>query len=451
MAFRASIRDDERRTSTFRTRYGSYDDVSGTSPMADKAARRKSKVVRNEPFSPDLRPKTSLVDLMFNMEGDDEPGGVSPSSPSLRRTNVRDDHDLDQLPSLSAPERGLSGYGSLGAAEDVPEFPILASSPASPTSVSTNGISSKNTVATNPWGASNLPISRLNLRETLAESKPAQSALSAGLAAQSRDLSSKPASQKLSQKERKKQLQQQAEQAARLEAEAKQQSQKPWSEVADKRDAPWKKLPKAEHPATVSGLLHPDSALLSGSPSPKPSAAPEASSGKARRAASPDTRFSGQKSSSTSKKPPPSPRPDPQPVTPHSKSYIKRAPKAEQEIGLPLADIIGQQQREQQTRREAVAKRSLQEIQQEQEFQEWWDQESRRTQEEEARRLAREGNKDNKKRDGGGRRGRGGGGNKSKDAGAGNNKKGGAAASAATTEASASSSKGKGRAHRGKA
>ncbi|KAJ3577346.1 hypothetical protein NPX13_g3224 [Xylaria arbuscula] len=447
MVFKANIKDDERRNSSYKTRYGSVDDLSGTSPMVDKAARQKSKIARNEPFSPDLRPKTSMADLMFNMEGDDEVDGISPSSPSLRRTSAKDQDELDRLPSLSTPRRGLSGDGSLGGAEDVPEFPILASSPASPTPVSTNDIPPRNSMGTNPWGASNLPISRLNLRETLAESKPVHSALSAGLAAQSRDLGSKPVPQKLSQKERKKQLQQQAEQAARLEAEAKQPSQKPWSEVSDKKDAPWKKMAKAEYPVPKSGLLHPDSALLPGSPSSKTLVSPEASPSKPtpRRAASPDTRFSGQKSSNTSKKPPSSPRPDSQPVTPHSKSYIKRAPKTEQEIGLPLADIIGQQQREQQNRREAVAKRSLQEIQQEQEFQDWWDQESRRVQEEEARKVAREGNKDNKKKDGG-RRGWGSG-NKPKDAGAGNNRRGAAAA----PEASASSSKGKGRANRAKA
>lgn len=84
-------------------------------------------------------------------------------------------------------------------------------------------------------------------------------------------------------------------------------------------------------------------------------------------------------------------------------------------MGVGLADIIGQQQREQETVREAVAKRSLQDIQQEQAFQEWWDQESRRMQEDEARRLAREKGRGEKKENSG-RRGRG---NKSK--GGGNN------------------------------
>ncbi|KAI3335636.1 hypothetical protein F4824DRAFT_464313 [Ustulina deusta] len=449
MAFRATFKDDERKSSSYKTRYGSFDDLSGVSPTADKAARQKSKVARNEPFSPDLRPKTSSVDLMFNMEGDEEPSGGSPS-PSPRCTNARDHDELDRLPSLSTSRRGLLGDNSLGTPETAPTSPALASRSDLRAPILSNDSSQKQPLIANPWGSSALPISRLDLRETLAESKPAHSALSAGLAAESRDSGSKLTPQKLSQKERKKQLQQKAEQAARQEAEAKQQLQKPWGEVSDKRDVPWKKSPtRAEYPTSMSGLLHPSSALLAGTPDPRPLVAAGASSSKLtpRRTASPDTRFSGQKTSNLPKSSPASTRPDSQSITPHSKSYIKRAPKVEQEIGIPLADIIGQQQREQQSRSEAVAKRSLQEIQQEQEFQEWWDQESRRTQEEEARKLAREGNKDKKKD--GGRRGRGS--NKPKDGSRGGdggigNKKG----TVATPEAGSSSPKGKGRASRGK-
>ncbi|KAK5626167.1 hypothetical protein RRF57_001882 [Xylaria bambusicola] len=396
MVFRATFKDDERRSSSYRTRYGSFDDLSSVSPMGDKTARQKSKVARNEPFSPDLRPKTSLADLMFNMEGDEELNDVSPSSPSLRRINTKDHDDLDRLPPLSTPQRGPLESHSLGAPGIVLAPPALASSPALLPPVLSNHVSPQHPLTANPWGSSNLPISRLNLRETLAESKPVHSALSAGLAAQSRDSGFKTTPQKLSQKERKKQLQQKAEQVAREEAEARQQPQKPWSEVGDKKVNLY-----------LGELRHP-------------------------------IRGSQGKSQAIHRS-----------YLQHPRSYIKRAPKIEQEIGLPLADIIGQQQREQQNRREAVAKRSLQEIQQEQEFQEWWDQESRRAQEEEARRVAREGNKDKKKD--GGRRGRGNN-NRSKDGprtgtAAAGSKKG----TTATPEAGPSSPKGKGKISRGKA
>ncbi|KAI0966148.1 hypothetical protein F4678DRAFT_302014 [Xylaria arbuscula] len=449
MAFRATFKDDEKRSSSYKTRFGSFDDIPGISPTVDKAARRKSKVARNEPFSPDLRPKTSMVDLMFNMEGDEEPSGSSSLSPSLRYMNPKDQDELDHLSSLSAPRRGLFKNDSYGTPEITPTSPDLEARSALPAPRLSDNVSQKRPLGASPWGSSTLPISRLDLRETLAESKPVHSALSAGLAAQSRDSGTKLTPQKLSQKERKKQLQQKAEQAARQEAEVKLQLQRPWSETGNKKDVPWKQPAAAEPARSMSGLLHPDSALHAGSPVPKPVVAAEASSSKPipRRAASPDTRFSGQKPSDQAKSSPASTHPDSKPVTPHSKSYFKRPTKVEQEIGIPLADIIGQQQREQQSRREAVAKRSLQEIQQEQEFQEWWDQESRRTQEEEARKLAREGNKDKKKD--GGRRGRGG--NKPKDGprsgggGLGNKK-----ATATAPEAGSSSPKGKGRANRGK-
>ncbi|KAI1422572.1 hypothetical protein F5Y12DRAFT_717267 [Xylaria sp. FL1777] len=448
MAFRANFKDDEKKSSSYRTRYGSLDDLSGISPTADKAARQKSKVARNEPFSPDLRPKTSLVDLMFNMEGDEELIGGSPSSPSPRYMSAKDRVEIECLPSLTTPRPRLLGGDSLGAPGTIPTSSGLASGSALPAPILSNDVSQNHPLVANPWGSSPLPHSRLDLRETLARSKPAHSALSAGLAAQSRDPGPKLTPQKLSQKERKKQLQQKSEQAAQQEAEAKQQ--KPWSEVGNKRDAPWKKSTKMEQATPMSGLLHPDSALLAGPPDSRPLVAAEASSSKPipRRAASPDTRFSGQKSNNPPKLSPASSRANSQLITPHSKSYIKRAPKVEQEIGMPLADIIGQQQREQQNRRETIAKRSLQEIQQEQEFQEWWDQESRRTQEEEAKRLAREGNKD--KRKDGGRRGRGNS-NKPKDGsrnggGGVGNKKG----TAVAPEAGSSNPKGKGRASRGK-
>ncbi|KAI0539055.1 hypothetical protein GGR58DRAFT_465714 [Xylaria digitata] len=449
MAFKATFRDDERKSSSYKTRFGSFDDLSGTSPTADRAARLKSKAVRNEPFSPDLRPKTSLADLMFNMDGDEDLSGSSPPSPSRRPTAVGNRDELDRLPSLSVPRRSLLGNVSSGTPELDPTSPVSASRSALPTPILSNdAFQEQHPRNTKPWGSSALPISRLDLREVLADSKPTHSALSAGLAAQSRDAVSKPAPQKLSQKERKKQLQQQAELAVRQEAEAKQQLRKPWSNSGDKRDTPWKKTTRAEHTTSVKDLLHPDSALPASLSSSKLLAVAEASSSKSipRRAASPDTRFPGQKPRNAPKLSPGSTHPNPESITPHSKSYIKRAPKPEQETGLALADIIGQQQREQQRCREAIAKRSLQEIQQEQEFQEWWDQESRRTQEEEARRLAREENKDKKKDRG--RRGRGS--NKAKGSRSGDDGAGNRSGTATIPEASYSSSRGKGRSYRGK-
>ncbi|KAI0450760.1 hypothetical protein F5B21DRAFT_413157 [Xylaria acuta] len=452
MAFKATLKDDEKKTSSYKTRFGSFDDLSGVSPAADRATRQKSKMARNQPFSPDLRPKTSMADLMFDMDGDEEPGRGSPPPLSPRPGVVGDRNELDRLPPSSEPQRNPHEDVVLNTPKSVPSSPALVVHPAPlAPRMSHDAVQGRPKQTANPWGSSALPTSRLDLREILAESKPVHSALSAGLAAQSREAGSKLTPQKLSQKERKKQLQQQADQVARQEAEVKKQLQAPWGQVGDKKDAPWKNT-KAEPMTSMKSLLHPESASTARPSEPKPSMTTEASSSKSipRRAASPDTRFSGQKPSTAPQSSPGSTRPSPQPITPHSKSYIKRVPKPEQESGLALADIIGQQQREQQSHREAVAKRSLQEIQQEQEFQEWWDQESRRTQEEEARRLAREENK-GKKKEGGGRRGRGS--NKPKGGprnggdgvGVGDN-----SGTTAVPEPSSSSSKSKARASKGK-
>ncbi|KAI8626440.1 hypothetical protein F5Y19DRAFT_223235 [Xylariaceae sp. FL1651] len=443
MAFKTALKDDDKKISSYKARFGSFDDLSGISPTPDRALRRKSKVARNEPFSPDLRPKNSHADLIFDMDGDEDSGIGSPLSPSPQPVIAGDRDELDRLPSLSGPRRNVKGdvaSGTPSVATSTIPVSHLTVSALEPSGNTTQGRPSQ---AGNPWRSSGLPTTRLDLREVLAESKPAHSALSAGLAAQNRETSSKPAPPKMSQKERKRQLQHQAEQAARQDAEPKQKSQTPWNRLNERRDPPWK-TGGATSTVSVKDLLHPDSASTVKSPNPKPLMIAEASSSKSipRRAASPDTRFSGQKPSSTPKSSPAPTRPDPQPVAPHSKSYIKRIPKSEQEMGLGLADIIGQQQREQQSHREAVAKRSLQEIQQEQAFQEWWDQESRRTQEEEARRLAREEGK-NKKKDGG-RRGR-----SNKTKGTTSNRGGGNGDTVIALEAGSSGSRGRGRANRG--
>ncbi|KAI1326606.1 hypothetical protein F5Y16DRAFT_374761 [Xylariaceae sp. FL0255] len=391
MIFRAANKDDDRKiSSSYKSRFGSFDDLAGTSPTADRAVRRKSRVAREEPFSPDLRPKDSHADLIFDMDEEESSRSASPLSPSPQPIVSGDRDELDGLPSLPGPWR---------KAIAVPEPPQASvTSPAlrdtQAVHTSSDPVGGPLPLGASPWKPSALPTTRLDLRQVLAESKPVQSALSAGLAARDRETVPKSAPQKISQKERKKQLQQQAELAAHQEKEP---SHAAWSKAGEKKATPWQN-PASRPKPSMTGLLHPDSTIG------------ETSSGKSvyRRAASPDTRFSGQRSNAPlAKSSPGTPKLESPTITPHSKSYIKRAPKKEEDLGLGLADIIGQQQREQQSRREAVAKRSLQEIQQEQAFQEWWDQESRRTQEEEARRLAREEGKEKKEKRDRGRRGQG--------------------------------------------
>lgn len=209
---------------------------------------------------------------------------------------------------------------------------------------------------------------------------------------------------KMSQKERKRQQILQAEANSAVDKDkAKAMA---WENVKSAaRPPPWKAASPAAKTSVKDGMQS-ETALLAVEGNPRVVK---------RRAASPDTRFSGQGRANSAPLVPTagsSKSQEQKPLVPHSKSYMKPAPKAEAIIGSSMADIIGQQQMEQQRVKEAVAKKSLQEIQEEQAFQEWWDQESRRTQEEEARRRAR-GGKDGDhvgggNRRGGGRKGRGG-------------------------------------------
>ncbi|KAI5866307.1 hypothetical protein GGS23DRAFT_380692 [Durotheca rogersii] len=452
IAFRAAQRDDERKlSSSFKVRFGSLEDTASISPTPDRA-RRKSKAVQNEPFSPQLRPKDSYADLIFDMDDEGSPGPGSPASPSPQPLRSSGREDLDHLPALSGPWRDSKGkVVADSTTTNISPHALMPRSNPPPTAPSAH-ITRRIPSGGNPWGPSAPPPVRLDLRQVLAESRPTQSALSAGLAAEKKDTATK-AAPKISQKERKKQLQQlQIEEASRQESQS-QRSQSPWVRAGEKNESPWQKGPSI--PKTPSAVaVEPAAGPLEAPPKPKQLLVAEMSSRKSmsRRTASPDTRFSGQKARPGIQAPTVPTQPSHNPPAPYSKSYIKRAPKPEQEMGLGLADITGEQRREQQVVREAVAKRSLQEIQQEQAFQEWWDQESRRTQEEEARRVAREEGKDKKKESGANssRRGR----NKLKgNGGANNNDVGGGGTVGGSNnaqEAGPSSGRGRGRGHRGK-
>ncbi|KAI1410503.1 hypothetical protein F5Y13DRAFT_74927 [Hypoxylon sp. FL1857] len=442
MAFRVNQRDDEKKlSSSFKVRIGSLDESAGLSPMPDKT-RRKSKVARNEPFTPELRARDSHADLIFAMDEEGSPTASNPVSPSPGPTKPGQQNDLDQLSTLAGPWRDPKGK-----AVEYSVTPIAT--PPKPTSLTPAGSHTgpvrRAPSGSNPWGPA-LTTSRLDLKEVLAESLPSQSALSAGLAAEKKESGSKATPQKMSQKERKRQLQQQqAEQAARQESQSQ---QSPWTKAGEKKESPWQKTPLVSQTSSTEASGTPVVPLAG--PKPKPLLAAEASSSKSipRRTASPDTRFSGQRINSGPPTAPTAMQAKPQQIAPYSKSYIKRAPRPEQEMGLGLADIIGEQRREQEIVREAVAKRSLQEIQQEQAFQEWWDQESRRTQEEEARRTAREESKDKRKHHGGGRRSN----RNNKPKGDNGTRAGGGGPSnnSTATEGASSGSRGRGRGNRGR-
>jgi alpha-tubulin suppressor-like RCC1 family protein len=420
MAFKLTQRDDEKRpVPSSRGRYGSLDE--SLSPFPDRV-RKVSKVGQNEPFSPDLRPKQSHNDLMFDMDDEDVSLIDSPSARAGRRA---DRQVSASLALASSPGDELSASPQLPRSQRTVPLRDTVAEQSTPTKSGT------------PWKSSPLPTTKLDLREVFNPGSPLhQSGISSGLAAQKlKDNSvSKPAQARMSQKERKRQ--QQALTAVSLAGSQTALSGPGAQAPKESQPSPWNIASvKGRAPATLT----PTGSLPQAAPVAKPLLAAESSSQPvSRRTASPDTRFSGQSRAPSSTaiptssraaaqgSTPPGPKPTPsssnpssstqtpsKPLVPHSKSYITRPPKDEPLLGLSMADIIEQEQREREIVKEAVAKRSLQEIQEEQAFQEWWDAESRRTQEEEARRLNPGRPKEKTKEEGGeakrgGRRGRGG-------------------------------------------
>ncbi|KAK3303237.1 uncharacterized protein B0T15DRAFT_267979 [Chaetomium strumarium] len=433
IAFKAQ-REEERKLSSAKTRYGSLDDASPLTPTPDRV-RKVSKGHLKELSSPSLRPEASQGDLIFDMD-DDEPSSVT--SPSVRpRRSVEGSTELDQIPPLG------SSWKSTPKKIRIDLQPSPTASPLGTPQNQAVAVSTP-TKAAQPWGTAPLAASKLDLRDIIQSEAQNRSALSTGLAEQrAKAAISKGTPPKLSQKE-KKRLQQasQAAQAALLgvkggppknvwERSANETQPSPWKTVSTKGQTPLEGGPSTDcNPA--KGLL------------PTEAAVPIS-----RRTASPDTRFSGQRTPSSSStvlttklNPPVAAKPNnnssdnnmapratssstytdtqqptfsKSPLVPHSKVYMPPAPKAEPLLGLSMQDIMGQQTRDKQQVKEAVAKRPLQEIQQEQAFQEWWDAESRRMQEEERRRMERAGRNE---REDNGRRGRRGGRGKGRGGGA---------------------------------
>ncbi|KAF6823597.1 BTB/POZ domain-containing protein [Colletotrichum plurivorum] len=417
MAFRSTQRDDEKKVSaSFKTKFGSLDDSTVFTPPGLDKSRRKSRVGRNDSFSPSLRPKGSHSDLIFDMDEETPTPGSNPVSPLQRAAEAKGRPGLDHFHSPSSAWKELKAQspgGSLqlsGASPFLDKSAQAESGPGSPRGVGVPGTPKIG----NPWGSAGFPTRKMDLGQVLTEA-PAKSALSAGIAAQkNKDTPSKPFQSKLSQKERKKQQQAQAASRAASEVESRQRTVAWDKDPAAGKTGAWRPVPSGAKPPLKETMAKesPKPTLVTSTSSTSLLAVDANSTTSSRRAASPDTRFPGQSrgrgspaASSTSLMQPAANR-----LVPHSKSYITPAPKAEPTLGLSLADIIGQQEREQEIVREAVAKRSMQEIQQEQEFQEWWDQETRRVQDEEARREAKERSKGerNPKENKRGRRRRGG-------------------------------------------
>ncbi|KAL7951646.1 hypothetical protein V8C42DRAFT_304731 [Trichoderma barbatum] len=412
MAFKHAQREEEKRlSSAYKPRFGSLDDSARGLDTTEKNTRQP-RIGRNEPFSPALRPKDSHADMIFDMEDEGPSGGSSLISPQLSPPLTRAEIDVGSASKL--PSEWIKSKGKDKAETFQSPSPSLSSHQQQPTidlvtpisKQVNNDVESPFLAANTPWASAALPTAKLDMKGIMSEAS-GKSALTAALSAQTtKDSASKPLS-KMSQKERKKQMQMQLE----IQATAQEEQAKaiPWETASVKKhQPPWKAaapIPKTSlQQAMASDVAQRNTVSTNAKPLVASESNPQSTQ---RRTASPDTRFPGQGRSDniqvTPQTGPGIEKQQKKPLIPHSKSYIKPAQKTESTLGVSMADIIGQQQREQQLVKEAVAKRSLQEIQQEQAFQEWWDQESRRAQEEEARRHTRAKGKEEQ---GGGRRGR---------------------------------------------
>lgn len=388
MTFRLSLRDeDNRNPNSYRIRVGSLDD-NMASPSQGKLSR-KIRPSQHMPSSPSVRPNETAPELMFDMEDDDSSmlDNASPRSITAPPVATRSG-SATPVNTGRNKGKGPMAEGSFGS----PSSPLPASF-----------ASSRATHAPGkPWSSPVLSSEKLDMRSIMSKT-PAnrKSSLSMEIKAQQeKEAATRAAAPKMSQKERKKQQQLALQQV--LESEQPDEDKRasgPW-QVATGHRINLRDVVKAEVRAPPEPKVAQTAAkVVAKAPSLQVPAVARAQNTPRPRAASPDTRFSGQRKTSTGSSSSPAaathPSPKPtaprsisSPLVPHSKTYMTSSPFAEPSLQLSMADIIGQQRLEQDLIKEAVAKRSLQEIQEEQAFQEWWDLESRRVREEEEMRAA---------------------------------------------------------------
>ncbi|MCJ1382382.1 hypothetical protein MMC17_005495 [Xylographa soralifera] len=436
MAIKSRLHEDELKFSTagkMKSRSGGDATRSLSDPLlVPDSSKSKSEEVKN----PMLKPKTSALDLMFDMDDDAETDVNDPPSGRMFPSNTinmdRDDYDNQhpRTPSSSLPDEEMwfdsKGKALSPLAKGLTPSSVTVLEASSPlaygreslrTSKITDDskpgeVDSANDNA--PWRGASFLSSKLDMKDIMAQtSENTQSQLSSALSSRrvSEDLFKTGTSTKLSQKERKKQLQQQ------------QLQNKPVPPSADLVNSglitlqetppsPWRTSSTGTK-VSLKDVLHSNKEKRSESPSTKGRTASNPSltlrqtiPGAVVAAAIPsakqrDGHFAlAQRSISTpsvsvvrqiSTSPKQTGRPSPQtfhtptPVDFSSSSTIVTKSvrynpiPVEPSLQLSMADILSQQQTEKDIIKEAAAKRSLQEIQEEQAFQEWWNQEEAAT------------------------------------------------------------------------
>ena len=401
------------------------------SPSVAKSRPRASRDQDSQLKSPTLKAKSSVADLMFEM--DDESEGdvadLSKTTPTRRRRHGATPTSTPLTPSIPMDDVTRSQH-ELGSSLKEENSMAVSTSPSSYTgqlvgaTPSSPGPGSSNSKKT--WAASSMSTSKIDMRDIMAQASSNRvSNISAGLSlwAKNNEASTAGIPQKVSQRERKKQQHQLQSQPPQpiaapspvlVENHAQgQKAASPWQVASTGPKVSLRDVLGAESSKSISQqgsvARTPSPLNLRQTVSGKAPGNRRAVSGPAqsnpppqqRSVSTPDTsKFTGQ-----SPPPPSRSSSNQRPI----QSIRHTAPPVEPSLQLSMADILSQQQTEKDIIKEAAAKRSLQEIQEEQAFQEWWDEESRKVkaEAEEAAKPATRGRKGVRGKGRGGSRGKG--------------------------------------------
>lgn len=369
-------------------------------PSPSSKVRRKSSSERYAASSP-LRPKTSITDLMFEME--ELPDEATPAG-SSRSTPLLGGNEMHVSSRLQASSPGLqSNEPACNERYEDPAHDIDVGTSASPRfglpsqSFDLASLPEAAISPAQPWATLN--SSKLSMTQIMAQaSSNRNSSLSSGLALKGRivENTTTSAAAKPSQRERKRQQQQQLQPGQDDAPAPPMQAQLPEETV--KAASPWR-VASGGPRISLKDVLSPDNKKPSRPNIPSQASTPPLTlrqtvpgnaSAISRAASGGSPHLNTPKPIRSVSTPVASNKPLDSPSAgtgthPPSIRSVRYAPPAaaQASLQLPMTDILALQQTEKDVIKEAVAKRSLQEIQEEQAFQEWWDQESRKVREEE--------------------------------------------------------------------
>ncbi|MCJ1469554.1 hypothetical protein MMC07_008188 [Pseudocyphellaria aurata] len=402
-------------------RYGSFSrgkgistDDSSSSPVVGHTRPGSSRGRSSASKSPLLKARSSVADLMFEMDE----GGVPcdktslDQSSSFREASQHHDAGHNQTPPLSIPTNQIWLHSEMTApAEGEPaNLPISKSPLALPDQTkfevanSPSEIGQTTSRGSKPWGSAPLGSDKLDMKDIMAQASLNRvSNISSGLSHQARKtaLAGLP---KMSQRARKKQQQQPLPSPEAISPPDK-DSQRELDRLIsaeEKPKFPWQ-MNSPGPKVSLKDMLRADNQSSSSSkPAPPARTKSPLTLRQTVPGVSPQRPVSGGERSVSSPSAPqlkenqiPNQHPQravsaSQPATLASastpapiRSIRHYSRPVEPSLQLSMADILSQQQTEKDIFREASAKRSLQEIQEEQAFQEWWDEESRKVKMEE--------------------------------------------------------------------